>query len=341
MKRFDMKKIADNIRVLKGQWTQGALPSEVNLDYEIGTLSKIIQDGKLNESGLAVAYYYRGDANLLINVARVNANRPADVDAARNALADYDKVIARGKDIADWGVDVANAAYYAGWISQRYLNSLPLAYSYWEKCSDMSHAGCQSSLAIAKVTGVGGVTVDIGQALALNGAVYNTGTNYGCAGAYAARNNSLIIFFTDSKRPAKEGLEWWTRSRTLLDSLAKEQSSDNPCNRARFDVMEYLMLYSRGDEQQVLLKKATQAAESEEDRAIASYLNRDTNEEQFRAQLARSSTKPGKCAMHFIALWNAEINRNGGVARDHFKAMQDLGPENCGYEIAFAKKFGR
>ena len=55
----DMKKIADNIRVLKGQWTQGALPNEVNLDYEIGTLSKIIQDGKLNESGLAVAYYYR------------------------------------------------------------------------------------------------------------------------------------------------------------------------------------------------------------------------------------------------------------------------------------------
>src|SRR5882672_3923867 len=95
----DMKKIADNIRVLKGQWTQGALPNEVNLDYEIGTLSKIIQDGKLNEAGLAVAHYYRGDANLLINVARVNANRPADVDAARNALADYDKVISRGKDI--------------------------------------------------------------------------------------------------------------------------------------------------------------------------------------------------------------------------------------------------
>ena len=55
----------------------------------------------------------------------------------------------------------------------------------------------------------------------------------------------------------------------------------------------------------------------------------------------RSSTKPGQCAMHFIALWNAEINRNGGVARDHYKAMQDLGPENCGYELAFAKKFDR
>jgi len=40
-------------------------------------------------------------------------------------------------------------------------------------------------------------------------------------------------------------------------------------------------------------------------------------------------------------MWNAEVNRNGGVARDHYRAMQALGPEACGPELAYVKKFGR
>lgn len=337
----DLKKIADNVRRVKAQWTQGALPAEVNLDYEIDALTKIIEGGKLNEAGLTVARYYRGDANLLVNVARAGANRPADVDAARNALADYDKVIARGKDIADWGVDVSNAAYYAGWVASRYLNSVPLAYSYWEKCAEMGHYGCLMTVAAARVTGVGEVKVDVDQALAMNGQVYNSGTSYGCAGAYAARNNGLIIFFTGTKRPADEALEWLARSRKLLDSLADEQKTPNPCARARFEIIEYLMRYSRGDDAKALLKTAAAHAESEEDRAIVRYLTSAMDEDAYRAQAARSATKPGKCGMHFVAMWNAEINRNGGVARDHYKAMQELGQDACGSELAYVKKFGR
>jgi len=128
----DLKKNAESVKRAKALWTQGTLPANLNLDAEISALTRIIDDGKMNAAGRTVAQYYRGDANLLVNAARVNANRPVNVDAAREALADYDRVIKQGKDIPDWGVDVANAAYYAGWIAQRYLNSVPLAYSYWE-----------------------------------------------------------------------------------------------------------------------------------------------------------------------------------------------------------------
>ena len=40
-------------------------------------------------------------------------------------------------------------------------------------------------------------------------------------------------------------------------------------------------------------------------------------------------------------MWNAEVNRNGGLAHDHYKGMQDIGPEACGPELAYVKKFGR
>jgi hypothetical protein len=329
----ELKKNAESVKRTKAQWMQGALPPNLNLDGEIGALTRIIDDAKLNEAGRTVAHYYRGDANLLINAARVSANRPVNVEAAREALADYDRVIKQGKDIPDWGVDVSNAAYYAGWIAQRYLNSVPLAYSYWEKCADMGHSGCLMTVADARVTGVGGVKVDVDQALAMNTQVFNSGTNYGCAGAYAARNNALIIFFTQTKRPAGEALEWLDRSKRLFDS--------NSCARARFDVIEYLMRYSADDPKRgAQLKAAASHATNDDDRAILRYLA-NGDEDAFRAQIARAPTKAAKCDLHFIAMWNAEVNRNGGVARDHYRAMQALGPEACGPELAYVKKFGR
>lgn len=329
----DLKKSADSVKRYKAQWTQGSLPATVNLDAEIDTLTRLIDGGKLNEAGRIVALYYRGDANLLVNAARAVVNRPPSMEAAREALSDYDRVIKYGKDIADWEVDVSNAVYHAGWIAHRYLNSVPLAYSYWEKCADMGHYGCLMTVADARISGVGGVKVDPDQALAMNGQVFNSGTNYGCAGAYAARNNALIIFFVKTRRPAAEALEWLDRSKRLLGSTS--------CARARFDIIEYLMRYSAGDQGRgAQLKLAMQHAANEDDRGIVRYLERG-DEDAFRAQIARNPTRAGKCDLHFIAMWNAEVNRNGGLAHDHYRAMQSIGPEACEPELTYAKKFGR
>lgn len=338
----DLKKAADSVKQAKALWTQGNLPADVNLDYEIGALSKIIDDGKLNEAGRTVALYYRGDANLLVNVARVNANRPPNVDAAREALSDYDRVIKLGKNIPDWGVDVSNAAYYAGWIAQRYLASVPLAYSYWGKCADMGHSGCLMTVAAAHVSGVGEVKVDPDRALGMNSQVFNSGTRYGCAGAYAARDNALIIFFTKTKRPPAEALVWLDRSKRLLDSLASEQKTDNTCSRSRFEIVEYLMRYSADDPKRLaVLKTAEQRSQSDEDRALVRYLIGTLDEDAFRTQIARLPTKAGKCDMHFIAMWNAEVNRNGGLARDHYKGMKDVGSPTCEPELTYVKRFDR
>ena len=337
----DLIKAADSVKRLRTQWTQGTLPSAINLDDEVAALTRMIADGKLNEAGLAVAHYYRADANLLANETRVRNNLQLDVAAARTALADYDRIIARGKDIADWGVDVSNAGYSAGWIAAYHLASMPLAYGYWEKCAELFHAGCMSTIAAAKVTGAGGMKIDIPQAMYWNAKVYSAGTGYGCAGAYSARDNSLILHFMVPNHRPQEEIEWLNRGRGLLDELAVKEKSSNPCNRTRFDVFEYLMRLSQGDERKPLLKSALERAQAEEDKATARYLSGTIDDDAFRAVAAKALSKPAQCSMHFVAMWSAEINRNAALSREHLRSMRDLGQEFCATELAYVKKYQR
>jgi hypothetical protein len=337
----DLLRFANNVKRIKGEWANGELPAQVNLDADIAALGKIIDGGQLNEAGLAVALYYRADASLLYNAWRLKTNQPVDVAAARSALADYDRVIARGKDIADWGVEVSNAAYSAGWVAKYHLSSMPLAYSYWEKCADHGHAGCMSTMAAAHVSGAGAVKVDLKRALDLNARVYAAGLSYGCAGAYAARDNGMILYFGDvTHRPAEE-LEWLSRSRGVLDELGKTQKMRNPCNRAKFEAIEYLVRYSQGDDRKPLLKVSLELAESPEDKAIGRYLAGTMGDEEYNATIAKSDSKYAMCQMHFLAMWTAEINRNRTLSGEHLAAMKEIGPEFCGTELTYARKFRR
>ena len=337
----DLARIANDVKRVKGQWGNGEFPAQLNLDRDVAELGKIIDGGRLNDAGLAVALYYRADANLLYNAWRLKTNQPVDVPAARNALKDYDRVIERGKDIPDWGVEVSNAAYSAGWVANYHLSSTPVAYSYWDKCADLGHAGCMSTMAAAHVSGAGAVKIDLKRALYLNARVFGTGLTYGCAGAYAARDNGLILFFGDvSHRPAEE-IEWFSRSRGVSEELARTQKLRNPCNRAKLEITEYLVRYSQGDDRKALLKSALELAQRPEDRAISRYLAGAIGDEAFNAAAARSDSKYAQCQMHFAAMWMAEVNRNVTLSSEHLAALKEIGPEFCGTELTYARKFQR
>ena len=337
----DLAQVANNVKRVKAQWANGEFPARLELDADIAALGKMIDGGQLNQAGLAVALYYRADANLLRNAWRLKNNQPVDVPAARSALKDYDRVIELGKDIPDWGVDVSNAAYSAGWVANYHLSSAPVAYSYWEKCADRGHAGCMSTMAAAHVSGAGAVKIDLKRALDLNARVYGTGVTYGCAGAYAARDNGMILYFGDVQHGPAEELEWLSRSRGVLDQLGKAQKMRNPCNRAKFEAIEYLVRYSQGDDRKAMLKTALELAESPEDKAISRYLSGAIGDEAFSAAAMKSDSKYASCQMHFIAMWAAEINRNRTLSDEHLAAMKDIGPEFCGTELTYARKFRR
>jgi hypothetical protein len=308
----------------------------VRLDAEIATFTALIESGKMNPAGLSLVSFYRGQATTLMNAARVAARRPADNVLARASLADFDRVIASGIEIPDAGVSVAEAAYSAGVVARNYLDLVPKAYEYWDTCAQRGHAGCLNITASARLTGAGDVKVDLQQSVELHTRVYDTGTEYTCAGAFSALAISQIRYFGATRPVAVDELEWLNRGGQLLDELAAKLKNDNPCSRVRFEVAEYLMRLDRGDDRRALLERALKRADTNEQKATVGYLLGNVSEADFR-KAAGTRNKDAACDMYFAAAWRAEIRKDGALAGEHRRSMASLGRDHCEIELALLK----
>jgi hypothetical protein len=194
-------------------------------------------------------------------------------------------------------------------------------------------------MAAAHVSGAAAVKIDLKRALDLNAKVYGAGIAYGCAGANAARDNAMILYFGDLAHPGAEELEWLARSRGVLDELGKTTKMRNPCNRAKLETFEYLMRLAQGDERKALVKASLDLAETPEDKAIGRYVAGALGDDDYLKVAAKSDSKYAQCSMHFIAMWIAEINRNRTLSGEHLAAMKEIGAEFCGTELTYARKF--
>jgi hypothetical protein len=308
----------------------------VDLAPAIAALTRSIESGQLNPVGLSVAHFYRGTAASLSSLVLSKMNRPPDVALARTAKADFDRVIAMGIDVPEVRVTVADAMYVAGVVLRNDLDSVPEAYSYWEKCAERSHAGCMNIMASAALIGEAGVKVDLARSLDLHRKVYETGTSYTCAGAYSALAASWIVYFGDMRGLAVTDLDWLKRAGLLLDEVSKMLGTNNPCDRVRFEISEYLIRSSRGDAERSMLESALKRADTPEEKAVADYLLGSMGEEEFRSAASRTKDKDTACTMHFMAMWNAEIQKRPTVARDHHRFMSRLGRDFCRSELALA-----
>ena len=306
----------------------------VRLDAEMATLTALIESGQLNLLGLSIASYYRGEAGTLINSARLAARQPADAALARRTLADFDRVIAAEIEIAEWRVSIAGAAYSAGSVARNALDLVPQAYAYWEICAQRNHAGCLNIMAAARLTGVGGVEVDLQQSLDLHRKVYDTGTAYTCAGAYSALATSEIIHFGAMRPVTVDEFEWLKRAGALLDELAVKLKNDNPCKRVRFEVTEYLMRLDSGDDRRPVLERALKRADAEDEKVMVGYLLGNVSEADFRKAAGANRNKDAACDMYFAAAWHAEIRKAFELARDHHGFMSALGGDHCRTELA-------
>jgi hypothetical protein len=316
----------------------GGSAKDPGLTDEIVKLTRLLNGSELDEGSQTTARYYRARASMLINHLRQRNRQPADTSLARSTLADFDWVIARGRDIGPMRVTVANAAYLAGLASQAFLGSAPQAYEYWNRCALRDHAGCMYLIAAAKVTGDGGLAVDLPGALELHKKVYDTGTAFICAGAYSALAAAQILYFSGAQQLTVGDLDWIKRGDLLLDELVKERKWANPCTRARFMMTEYLMRLDRGDERRGLLESAVKIAEGPEEKATAGYLLGNVSEADFLAAARKAGDLETACDMHFDAYWHAEIRKDGGRAERHYDALSKLAPPNgCAMERALVK----
>lgn len=308
--------------------------ADANLEREAAALTRIIETGGLNGAGLSVAHFWRGQAQTTMNWSRIRRELPVDKEAARTSLGDFDKTIELGVDIPDWHVSHAEALYLAGTVARNHVEDSRLAYQYWEKCAALRHAGCLNIMASARLTGAGGIAVDLAESIRLNEEVYQTGTDFRCAGAHSALVIAQTVHFTGAQGRAVDDLGWLRRANELLDELARDGTSDDLCGRSMFEVTEYLFRLSAGEDRKEVLTPATPRRAGNAYKPLVDYLRGTLSPEAFRSALAGVSIKHVACRMNFAAAWHASLRKDAALAESYRAALGQFGADHCAIERA-------
>jgi TM2 domain-containing membrane protein YozV len=313
----------------------------IDLGRDFDRISAQLSGGHLDPSDLNVAYFYRGEAGALTNNIRRHHGGSIDLSVAHHALDDFQQVISHFSNTYDPVVSLQNAQYWAGIVERNDLHSEADAYAYWDQCAQRGHAGCQVIMADAHISGKGGQKIDLQQALDLHTAVFNTGTRARCAGAYSALSIARINYFTGTRRPGDNELEWLKKSYELMDKLEAAEDNRSACQHSAAEVEEFLYRLSKGHRREHLLQDATErlGQNSTATRALIDLLSGTTDKAGFEATLASEPSKDQRCSAYFDSMWYAELQKKHSDARDYHRRMSELGRFFCGTELALSSKF--
>jgi TM2 domain-containing membrane protein YozV len=313
----------------------------IDLERDIDRISAQLAGGHLDPSDLNVAYFYRGEAGALSNNIRRHHGGSIDQSVALHAVDDFQQVISHFSNTYDPAVSMTNAQYWAGIVERNDLRSEDDAYAYWDKCAQRGHPGCQGIIANAHISGKGGQKIDLRQALDLHTMVFNTGTRARCAGAHSALSIARINYFTGSRRPGDNELDWLKKSYDLMDKVETAEDNRSICERSAAEVEEFLYRLSKGDHREQLLRDATErlGENSVGTRAVIGLLSGKTDKAGFEATLASEPSEDQRCSAYFDAMWYAELQKKHSDARDYHRRMSELGRFSCGTELALSTKF--
>jgi len=335
----DFPSAVDDIRRLERK-THRTKDDMQDLKRDVQILASELRKPSLSADDAAVAHFYRAEGFSLVNSIHEHEGEAVELDAAREAISDFDGVIASNPHTYVPAVNVANAGCLAGSVARNQLRSVPLAYTYWEKCAWQGHAGCLHIIANARLTGDGGQKTDVHEALDLHTMVFNTGVKYRCAGAWSALSIAEIVHFTGVRRAGDNELDWVNKSYSLMDKVEGAEGNKNVCDRAHAEVEEFLFRLSRGQRKPGLLQDAAAKLgdESPTLNALIQMLSGSTTEGAFEAEIQSAKREQDRCSAYFDAMWYAHLMKQGAMARHYHERMSEIGDFHCGLGLAYASK---
>jgi len=337
-----LRTIVGHLNALEARARPGAYPPGAGreLQGDVDALTTMINAAPFPSQARSVAQYTRARArNLQTAVLEADGASP-DPALALGAVADLDAVIAAGIDLPSWGATVANAQYMAGIVAENRLHDESVAFAYWDLCAQRGHAGCLNIMAVARLTGIGGQKVDIKAALDLHAKVVDTGTNYACAGAYSALDIAVIGYFTGVHLADDGEKKWIDKANGLLDELAVAQGDRDLCNRAQFELLEFLLSLAIGTRDEDTLRHAVTRAEEPATKAAALYLSELSDADRFDAAMDGVVSPYDKCEARFDVLWYAQLTGHADIAKAQDDALKKIGFTYCNEQLVFARKFG-
>jgi TM2 domain-containing membrane protein YozV len=312
------------------------------LTHDVRILNSVLRDRKTNADDAMVARYYKGEGLRLMNSIHEHDGEAMDEAMARQALTEFDAVIAGNPRTYAPAVTSSNAQYLAGLVAYHQLREVPTAYEYWEKCAWQGHAGCLNWVAEARITGAGGQKIDVKEALDLNTMVFNTGIRYTCAGASGAMSIAEIVHFTGTKRPGDNELEWVDKAYALMDKVEMAWDNKDLCGRAEAEIEEYLMRLGRGQPKPSLLEDAGVRLDEKSPalQAVVQKFSGKMSDNEFEAKVQSANPEHQRCMAYFDAMWYAQLMKQGAMAQHYHQRMAEIGELGCGLELAYAGRLG-
>lgn len=340
----DLPTAVQNIQKVQRQVHRLRSDDIPNLQQDVRVLASALSGNKIDPADAVVGHYFRGVALALINMAHYHDGREMDLGGARVALADLDKVVGGGPATARTyvpAVSISNAQYWAGIVARNQLRDEKRAYAYWEQCAGQGHGGCIHDVAYGHVTGEGGEKADLHRAIELHASVFDTGVKYHCAGALSAMQIAYINYFTDTRRPGDDELQWAQKADVLFDRVQAAENNRSVCGRADSEVDEFLLQLSHGHRDDNILQDALSRLDddSRSTRAVIQFISGAIDAAALDSAVEAEPAPGERCSAYFDAMWYAALRKDDAVARRYHQHLADIGKFHCGEHLVYAAKF--
>lgn len=313
--------------------------AKADLEHDVAALTKLLDAGNLDITDDAAARYFRAEARIRLNYFRKKDGLPLDTAVSEQSLSDLDRIIAEKSDIPAWGITIPEVAYTAGTIASHELNS-PRTYSYWQLCIDTVQ--CMINLASGYTVGWEGVQPDPAKALDLDVKAFDSGTKYGCAGAYAAQNIAWLIYFAGVSYPKdNDPVSWIQKSYALSDPVEAQPNSENVCGGAGARMNEFLYRLAQGDRRNSLLTEAVQrfGDKATTAPALVKYFSGSLDPTAFQSAVESSKPEFGRCYAYFHAMWYAHLIGDASLVSKFYEPLSKFDQVTCPYYLVYARKF--
>lgn len=318
---------------------EGDISPARTLPHDIDVLTRAIDGGTVQGETLVTLKYARGRARHLLNYIAQLMGLPVDREMAEKAVADYQSVADAIGDDATQTEYKANALFWIAQVKVTQLDDEAGGYRYFQQCADMKQGGCMNVIAAAKIVGVEGIPRNMQAGAELYRDTYETGLDYGCAGAFSAHALARLAQFTDVRVEGRTGLDWIRRAYRLADQMKARSEGADLCATGAMQVTEYLMRLQAGERQDGLIKDIEEknGPLPAATRSTVDYLLGRTDGAAYRRDIGNFKNVSLRCDMAFLGAWKSSISRQSSEFNGFRKIIDAADPEDCSEYQLFVK----
>ncbi|MCF6436680.1 hypothetical protein [Pseudoalteromonas sp. MMG022] len=272
-----------------------------------------------------------------VNLKRLLSNISVDIAQAELAIKDIDFVLRSGS----YNVN-KHLAYTGGHTALHLLKYPDLAYKYWQQCAEDGHSGCMNIMAGNSFTGAHGLSVNIQESIKWHKKVYNTGTEYTCAGIYSANALAKVTALFPQINTSVTPYEWYQRRDTLQEALSESYKDVESCVYLADLALSHVLLSKESAATHLnYIEQALKLAKVEQDAELLKHVLLDIKHNKLSSNtldtLSRIEDISVQCELAFSALISAKYAQNHQLALALENLVTSIDTSKCMVEHAFIR----